>query len=54
LMRIADARQRRNRAYALLARSGFAPDVCRDVSGRFVGDCASGGSGAGEDVDTEG
>jgi regulatory protein len=32
LARIADARTRRQRAYALLARSGFDPEVCRAVS----------------------
>jgi regulatory protein len=32
LLRIADPRERRNRAYALLARNGFDPDVCRKVS----------------------
>lgn len=54
LMRIADPRARRGRAYALLARSGFAPDVCRDVSGRFVYASASEESEAGDDIDTEG
>jgi regulatory protein len=32
LARISDPRQRRNRAYSLLARNGFDPDVCRKVS----------------------
>jgi regulatory protein len=32
LDRVADPRQRRARAYALLARNGFDPDVCRDVA----------------------
>jgi regulatory protein len=32
LARIEDPRQRRNRAYSLLARNGFDPDVCRKVS----------------------
>jgi regulatory protein len=32
LSRISDPRQRRNRAYALLARNGFDPDICRKVS----------------------
>jgi regulatory protein len=36
LGRIPELRERRQRAYALLARSGFAPDVCRDVAARFV------------------
>jgi regulatory protein len=36
LARIPESRERRQRAYALLARSGFAPDVCRDVAARFI------------------
>jgi regulatory protein len=36
LDRIADPRQRRARAYALLARNGFDPDVCRDVAAELV------------------
>lgn len=32
LARIFDPRQRRQRAYALLARNGFDPDVCRTVA----------------------
>ena len=32
LRRIADARQRRQRAYALLARNGFDPETCREVA----------------------
>jgi regulatory protein len=32
LARVADPRQRRQRAYALLARNGFDPDVCRIVA----------------------
>lgn len=39
--RIADPRQRRQRAYALLARNGFDSDVCREASTRFF---APGGS----------
>jgi regulatory protein len=34
--RVADPRQRRAKAYALLARNGFDPDVCRDVAGESV------------------
>jgi regulatory protein len=34
LMRAAEPRARAQRAYALLARNGFDPDVCRTVSGR--------------------
>lgn len=36
LGRIEELRARRNRAYAILARNGFDPDVCREVSSRFV------------------
>jgi regulatory protein len=32
LARVVDPRQRRQRAYALLARNGFDPDVCRTVA----------------------
>lgn len=32
LMREIDPQKRRNRAYSLLARNGFDPDVCRDVA----------------------
>jgi regulatory protein len=36
LERIADPRARRQRAYALLARSGFNPEVCARVAARVV------------------
>ena len=36
LARVADPRQRRARAYALLARNGFDPDVCRDVAAQVA------------------
>lgn len=36
LARVADPRARRQRAYALLARNGFAPDVAAEVSRRLV------------------
>jgi regulatory protein len=36
LLRISDPRQRRNRAYALLARNGFDPEICRRVSQRAL------------------
>lgn len=32
LRREADPRRRRQKAYALLARNGFAPDVCREIA----------------------
>jgi regulatory protein len=40
LQREPDARRRRQKAYALLARSGFSPDVCAKVS-RIVTDAAA-------------
>ena len=36
LARVADPFQRRQRAYALLARNGFDPEVCRTVAAAFV------------------
>jgi len=36
LLRVADLRARRSRAYALLARNGFDPEICREVSARLV------------------
>ncbi len=36
LARVADPRQRRQRAYALLARNGFDPDTCREVAALVV------------------
>jgi regulatory protein len=36
LARVADPRQRRARAYALLARNGFDPEVCREVAAEVV------------------
>jgi regulatory protein len=38
ILREADPRRRRQRAYALLARSGFAPDVCASVSRAVLDD----------------
>lgn len=32
LSRVSDPRERRNRAYALLARNGFDPEICRKLS----------------------
>jgi regulatory protein len=34
LLRVTDPRARRSRAYAMLARKGFDPEVCREVSAR--------------------
>ena len=36
LTRVADPRQRRQRAYALLARNGFDPETCREAAASFV------------------
>ena len=36
LERVADPRQRRQRAYALLARNGFDPEVCRSVASELA------------------
>ena len=36
LLRVADPRARRQRAYALLARNGFDPGVCATLSARLV------------------
>ena len=36
LARVADPRARRQRAYALLARNGFDPDVCRQASVELI------------------
>jgi regulatory protein len=36
LTRVADPRQRRQRAYALLARNGFDPEVCRTVAAQVA------------------
>lgn len=47
LLRIADARQRRGNAYALLARHGFGPEVCRDVAKRFLAALDSGSGDVG-------
>ncbi len=41
LARVADPRQRRQRAYALLARNGFDPEVCRTVASGLVDDSES-------------
>ena len=38
LRREADPRRRRQKAYALLARNGFAPDVCHEVAATVAED----------------
>jgi regulatory protein len=44
LGRVADPRQRRQRAYALLARNGFDPETCREASGELFDDAEDPGS----------
>jgi len=44
LAQVADPRQRRQRAYALLARNGFDPDVCRVVAATVNDEQATGES----------
>lgn len=55
LLRIADDRERRGRAYGLLARNGFDPEVCREATMRFLASEAGGDADdAGESpADTE-
>jgi hypothetical protein len=38
LRRVGDGRRRRERAYALLARNGFAPETCATAAREFVGE----------------
>jgi len=45
ILREQDLRKRRQRAYALLARSGFGPDVCSAVTKRILDEDASGDDG---------
>lgn len=52
LMREPDARKRRQKAYALLARSGFSPDACARVS-RLVLDEGPGSDGEPDATDGE-
>lgn len=42
LLREPDPRKRRAKAYALLARSGFDPDVCRDAVGAWLDEATAG------------
>jgi regulatory protein len=41
LARVADPRERRQRAYALLARNGFDPEVCRAVAATVADDVSA-------------
>jgi regulatory protein len=45
LERVADPRQRRQRAYALLARNGFDPETCREVAATVDDDPAAEAAG---------
>jgi regulatory protein len=49
LARVADPRLRRQRAYALLARNGFDPEICRDVSARWAVEQSDRDEAGGED-----
>jgi regulatory protein len=49
LARVADPRLRRQRAYALLARNGFDPEICRDVSSRWAATRSDGDETGGEE-----
>ncbi len=42
LLRVADPRQRRQKAYAVLARNGFGSEICREVSAAFARDATDG------------
>ncbi len=52
LARVADPRQRRQRAYALLARNGFDAETCREVASRLDAEAAGGTSADGDDEPT--
>ena len=49
ILREPDPRRRRQRAYALLARSGFGPDVCSSVTRRVLDAAAATGDAEDED-----
>jgi SOS response regulatory protein OraA/RecX len=49
LARVPDPRLRRQRAYALLARNGFDPEICRDVSARWAATQSDGDEACGEE-----
>ena len=51
LARVADPRQRRQRAYALLARNGFDPETCREVAAAAIAG-PEGAAGDDEGADT--
>lgn len=45
LLRESDLRKRRDKAYVLLARNGFPPDICHDVAESFARDGDEGDAG---------
>jgi len=49
LERVADVRQRRQRAYALLARNGFDAEVCREAIAAYVREADAAEDGGDED-----
>lgn len=49
LARVPDPRQRRQRAYALLARNGFDPEICHEVATSMASEAASEDGGDVED-----
>lgn len=49
LARVADPRLRRQRAYALLARNGFDPEICRNLSARWAATKRDGDEAGGEE-----
>ena len=56
LLRIAEVRERRGRAYGLLARNGFDPEVCREATIRFLDSVSAGDARDADEspADTEG
>lgn len=50
LARVADPRQRGQRAYALLARNGFDPETCRDAAGAFLATAGAGDEAADDEA----
>jgi len=51
LARIAQPRERRQKAYALLARNGFDPEVCREATNRFLAAAEEAADGPASEAD---
>jgi SOS response regulatory protein OraA/RecX len=51
LARVAEPRERRQRAYSLLARNGFDPAVCREATARFLASASADDEGPAVDGD---